>query len=81
MIRSIVQLHQMEMDPPEVGNKEEIKATLTKYVKKHVETARKNAHKRALEDQREAYKVYYETSTSHSLETCNVRPSGNLVAA
>ena len=58
IVRSMVELHQMEMSG---SDREEIKETLRSYVKKHLEKARKAAKDRALEDEVEAHKVYYES--------------------
>ena len=69
IVRSIVELHQMEMNGSDKDNADEIKATLRSYVNKHMEKARKAAKERALEDQMEAHKIYYENTTFPLTET------------
>ncbi|CAB9531621.1 expressed unknown protein [Seminavis robusta] len=73
-IRSIVELHQMEVNPPATGKAEGIKATLEKYVQKHVVAALKRARDRALEDEREANKIYYE-GTNESFKNVALQES------
>ena len=60
IVRSICELRQMETSETHHEKAEEIKETLEKYVRKHLATARKAAHQRALGDEAEAQKVYYE---------------------
>lgn len=60
IVRSIVELHHMEMNGSDRENADEIKATLRSYVAKHLEKARRAAKERAQEDELEARKVYYD---------------------
>ena len=64
IVRSIVELRQMETSKIDISDEktEKIKETLKKYVQKHVATAKKAAQQRALGDEEEARKVYYEGS-------------------
>lgn len=63
VVKCAVELHEMEVCPPVDERGEYIQATLQKYVRKHRGAALEAAMARAIGDEQEARKIYFEMFT------------------